>query len=62
MTHQQKEEYREAMSLLKRGYAIRDVAKLTGKGISTINSLASSQQTQHHSERIDKFIDELFKN
>ena len=31
-----KEEYRDAISLLKKGYAIRDVAKLTGKGISTI--------------------------
>ena len=33
---QKKEEYREAISLLKKGYAIRDVAKLKGKGISTI--------------------------
>ena len=31
-----KEEYREAIMLLKKGYSIRDVAKLTGKGISTI--------------------------
>ena len=33
---QKKEEYKEAISLLKKGYAIRDVAKLTGKAISTI--------------------------
>lgn len=33
---QKKEEYKEVISLLKKGYAIRDVAKLTGKGISTI--------------------------
>ena len=33
---QKKEEYKEAISVLKKGYAIRDVAKLTGKGISTI--------------------------
>ena len=33
---QKKEEYREAILLLKKGYTIRDVAKLTGKGISTI--------------------------
>ena len=33
---QKKEEYREVISLLKKGYAIRDVAKLTGKGISTV--------------------------
>ena len=31
-----KEEYKEAISLLRKGYAIRDVAKLTGKSISTI--------------------------
>ncbi len=33
---QKREEYKDALSLLKKGYAIRDVAKLTGKGISTI--------------------------
>ena len=33
---QKKEEYRDAIALLKKSYAIRDVAKLTGKGISTI--------------------------
>ena len=33
---QKREEYKEAISLLRKGYAIRDVAKLTGKGISTI--------------------------
>ena len=31
-----REEYREVISLLNKGYAIRDVAKLTGKGISTV--------------------------
>ena len=35
-TEQKEEEYKEAIALLKKGYAIRDVAKLTGKGISTI--------------------------
>jgi DNA invertase Pin-like site-specific DNA recombinase len=34
--NQKREEYKDAISLLKKGYAIRDVAKLTGKGISTI--------------------------
>ena len=33
---QKREEYKEAISLLRKGYAIRDVAKLTGNGISTI--------------------------
>lgn len=31
-----REEYREVIYLLNKGYAIRDVAKLTGKGISTV--------------------------
>lgn len=31
-----REEYREVVYLLNKGYAIRDVAKLTGKGISTV--------------------------
>ena len=31
-----REEYREVINLLNKGYAIRDVAKLSGKGISTV--------------------------
>ena len=31
-----REEYREGINLLNKGYAIRDVAKLTGKGIGTV--------------------------
>ena len=31
-----REEYREVINRLNKGYAIRDVAKLTGKGISTV--------------------------
>ena len=31
-----REEYREVINLLNKGYAIRDVAKLTGKGVSTV--------------------------
>lgn len=31
-----REEYRGVINLLNKGYAIRDVAKLTGKGISTV--------------------------
>ena len=29
-------EYREVVSLLRKGYSIRDVAKLSGKGVSTV--------------------------
>ena len=31
-----KAEYREVISLLRKGVSIRDVAKLSGKGLSTI--------------------------
>ena len=33
---QMKTEYREVISLLRKGYSIRDVAKLSGKGVSTV--------------------------
>ena len=33
---QMKTEYREVVSLLRKGYSIRDVAKLSGKGVSTV--------------------------
>ena len=33
---QMKAEYREVVSLLRKGYSIRDVAKLSGKGLSTV--------------------------
>ena len=31
-----KAEYREVVSLLRKGYSIRDVVKLSGKGVSTV--------------------------
>lgn len=36
---QKKEEYKEAIALLKKGYSIRNVAKLTGKAVSTIQQI-----------------------
>ena len=36
---QKKEEYKEAISLLKKGYSIRNVAKLTGRAVSTIQTI-----------------------
>ena len=33
---QMKAEYREVISLLRKGYSIRDVAKLRGKSVSTV--------------------------
>ena len=40
-TEQTKDEYREVISLLRKGYSIRDVAKLFGKGISTVQRVKS---------------------
>ena len=31
-----KNRYRDVISLLRKGYSIRDVAKLSGKGVSTV--------------------------
>ena len=31
-----KAEYREVVSLFRKGYSVRDVAKLCGKGVSTV--------------------------
>ena len=36
---QKKEQYKDIISYLKRGYSIRNVAKLTGKGISTVQRI-----------------------
>ena len=33
---QMKAEYREVISLLRKGYSIRNVAKLSSKGVSTV--------------------------
>ncbi len=36
---QKKEQYKDMIGYLKRGYSIRNVAKLTGKGISTVQRI-----------------------
>ena len=33
---QMKAEYREVISLLRKGYSVRDVAKLSGEGVKTV--------------------------
>ena len=38
-TEQMKEEYKEVISLLKKGYSIRNVAKLTGYSVQTIQTV-----------------------
>ena len=41
---QKKEEYKEVIALLRKGYTIRDVAKLTKKGVSTIQRVKKEFQ------------------
>ena len=38
-TEQKWEEYKEVISLLKKGYAIRNVAKLSGVSVSTVQRI-----------------------
>ena len=38
-TEQKREEYRDVISYLKRGYSVRSTAKLSGKGISTVQRI-----------------------
>ena len=43
---QMKAEYREVISLLRKGYSIRDVAKLSGKGVSTVQRVKQLLKVQ----------------
>ena len=38
-TEQKREQYKDIISYLKRGYSVRNVAKLSGKGISTVQRI-----------------------
>ena len=38
-TEQKREEYKDIISYLKRGYSVRNVAKLTNKGVSTVQRI-----------------------
>ena len=38
-SEQKREEYKEVISLLKKGYAIRNVAKLSGVSTSTVQRI-----------------------
>ena len=38
-TEQKKEEHKDIISYLKRGYSVRNTAKLTGKGVSTVQRI-----------------------
>ena len=52
---QMKAEYREVISLLRKGYSIRDVAKLCSKGVSTVQrvKLLIKVQYNHRNNTID---------
>ena len=51
---QMKAEYREVISLLRKGYSIRDVAKLSGRGVSTVQRV-KRLKIHNHSNRIFNF-------
>jgi len=36
-----REEYRDVIAFMKKGYSIRDVARLTGRGVSTVQRVKS---------------------
>ena len=38
-SEKKKEQYREVIALLKRGYSVRNIAKLQGVGISTVQRI-----------------------
>ena len=46
-------EYREIISLLRKGYSIRDVAKLSGKGVSTVQRVKRLKIHNHSNKTID---------
>ena len=39
-------EYRDVISLLRKGYSIRDVAKLSGRGVSTVQRVKRLMKVQ----------------
>ena len=51
---QVKAEYREVISLLRKGYSIRDMAKLSGKGVSTVQRV-KRLKIHNHSNKTIKF-------
>ena len=50
---QMKAEYREVISLLRKGYSIRDVAKLSGRGVSTVQRVKRLKIHNHSNIRIN---------
>ena len=50
---QMKAEYREVISLLRKGYSIRDVAKLSGRGVSTVQRVKRLKIHNHSNKTIN---------
>ena len=50
---QMKAEYREVISLLRKGYSIRDVAKLCGKGVSTVQRVKRLLKVAHPTNPVE---------
>ena len=48
-----KAEYREVVSLLRKGYSVQDVAKLSGKGVSTVQRVKRLIKVHHRNNTID---------
>ena len=50
---QMKAEYREVISLLRKGYSIRDVAKLSGRGVSTVQRVKRLKIHNHSNKTLN---------
>ena len=48
-----KAEYREVISLLRKGYSIRDMAKLSGRGVSTVRRVKRLKIHNHSNKTIN---------
>ena len=46
-------EYRDVISLLRKGYSIRDVAKLSGRGVSTVQRVKRLKIHNHSNKTIN---------
>ena len=51
-SHIRRTEYREVISLLRKGYSIRDVAKLSGRGVSTVQRVKRLKIHNHSNKTI----------
>ena len=52
-SHIRRTEYREVISLLRKGYSIRDVAKLSGRGVNTVQRVKRLKIHNHSNKTID---------